>query len=72
MIIISRMNIQINSPWENLQYMPKIVLEFFGDFHILCYFGPLLTHFGPIITISNNFWETLKIEMYLLLYILEE
>ena len=35
--------------------MPNIVLDFFGNFNILCYFGPILNHFGPIITIFNHF-----------------
>ena len=38
-------------------YFPKIVFDYFGHFHILCYFGPILKQFAPIITLFNHFWK---------------
>ena len=35
--------------------LPMIVLDYFGYFHILCYFGPILNHFLPIIISLNIF-----------------
>ena len=53
-------------------YIPKIVLDNFGNFYILCYFRPMLDNVEPIITIFNNFWETQKILIYLLSSIFDE
>ena len=42
-------------------YFPKIILDYFGHFHMLCYFVPILNHFGPIIkknlTIFGKQWK---------------
>ena len=67
--------IYLSKIFENIQisdYMPKIVFDYLGNFHISVYFGHIFTHFGPIITVFNNFWETLKIQMYSLSYILDD
>ena len=42
---------------------PRFFQDNFGHFYILCYFGPILNHFGTIITSFNNFWETMKIQI---------
>ena len=67
--------IYLSKIFENIQisdFMPKIVLDYLGDFHISCYFGHMYNHFGSIITVFNNFWETLKIQMYSQSYILDD
>ena len=73
------MNIRISSPIKkstnilaNEYICPKylnvleyqIILDYFGHFHMLCYFVPILNHFGPIIKNFNHFWETMKIQIY--------
>ena len=41
-------------------YFPKIILDYFGHFHMLCYFVPLLIHFGPIINDLITFGKQWK------------
>ena len=36
-------------------YVPNIILDYFGHFHMLCYFVPILNHFGPIIIFLTIF-----------------
>ena len=54
------------------EYLPFIILNYFGNFHILWYLGPILNHLGPIITIFNHFWKKMKIQLYSLSQILDE
>ena len=46
------------------EYLPYIILNYFGNFHILWYLGPILNQFDTMITIFNHFWETMKIQIY--------
>ena len=80
MVKRSQMNIRINTPQKkstNIFANEYIHAKYSNIFEyqiicprlfwtILCYFGPISNHFGPIITICNHFWETIRIQIYLL------
>ena len=44
----------------------------FGIFSYVVLFGPILNHYGPIITIFNHFWGKIKNKIYSLSKILDE
>ena len=70
--------LQINIFLQNIRMKSNIRLfshdcfGLFWPFSYLRYFGPILNHFGPIKTMFNHFWETMKIPIYSLSQILDE
>ena len=50
-------NIQI---YSNIRSFAQDCFRLVVHFHILCYFGPILNHFGPMMTIFKHFRKQLK------------